>query len=330
MPRAINVFSHLKDLLTQIMCGTYPDPSDPHRVLSLRYPPRGIQERLRRLSSAYLMTTNYDQVLEACLGVQDVRIVGTPKYLFQHTGIVVGTPSVGTAGTRLSAVTIERDETVAQGEGSDDFFEPDIAACAGALVFHPHGIAADTHHQTICIGYEHYMGYVQHLRERLIRGNVDREFADKVVYLLLGLSPSRNTWEELFFTTDLAICGLGLDYEEADLWELLALRAAVLNTSGTLRGLAAAGFVPNQVVFYDTEVEDDPSALVAKGSSAFIDDRYHAGSGYLDERRAVFLDLNVDVRVAHGGVVHHEDGTTTRQYDRCLEAILDELCAKGW
>lgn len=98
----------------------------------------------------------------------------------------------------------------------------------GIDFYHAHGTYDVV--TSICIGYEHYMGYVQHMRSLLVGAKPKDEAADGtlgVARLLAGEEASLiGTWPALFFTSNIAIVGLGLSFSEIDLWWLLAFRAA--------------------------------------------------------------------------------------------------------
>ncbi len=195
-------------------------------------------------------------------------------------------------------------------------------------VYHVHGISAQSRNSTICIGYEHYMGYIQKLRTRLIRDRRRRESVLNIVFLLLRIVPPSSTWEELFFTTNMSIVGLGLAFEETDLWELLVLRSAVLNTSNTLRsfGLPKESCA-NTITYYAVEVPDDPSrdgdktddyvahANRIRGLSApIMDGEYWLPVPENKAKEKALTGLNVEVKVVHA--TSYEAG-----YRTILEAL---------
>lgn len=110
-------------------------------------------------------------------------------------------------------------------------------------VWHIHGSA--NAYQSITLGYEHYSGYLQHMRSYVVTGTKDtykrRSFPpltkrfknDKVEHL---------SWVDMFFTKDVHILGLSLDFNEIDLWWLLTFRQKSMHTK-RLR-------IFNQVYYY--------------------------------------------------------------------------------
>lgn len=178
-------------------------------------------------------------------------------------------------------------------------------------IYHVHGIVSRA--STICIGYEHYMAYIQKLRSRLIRHGRNKETAEQIVFLMLRLVPFSRTWEELFFTTNMSIVGLGLAFEETDLWELLVLRAAVLNTSDALRSIGLPEEVfTNTITYYAVEVPDSPSRDDEKSTdyvtqanrireltSPVIDNKYWLPVPDEKAKERALKGLNVNVQVVH-------------------------------
>ncbi|ELR64463.1 hypothetical protein C942_02487 [Photobacterium marinum] len=91
--------------------------------------------------------------------------------------------------------------------------------------WHIHGSA--NAHLSITLGYEHYSGYLQHMRSYVVSGTKDtykkksflpltKRFKDEVI--------ENHSWIDLFFTKNIHILGLSLDFNETDLWWLLTFR----------------------------------------------------------------------------------------------------------
>ena len=190
--------------------------------------PSALHKQVYRTGVNNIITTNYDYALESASPRWDKLSArkwnSQQKYMFESTGSV---------------------------EGID--------------YYHAHGtydIAA-----SICIGYEHYMGYVQHIRSLLVGTKPKDAIEDKplgVSRLLNGEESSLNgTWPALFFTSDLAIVGLGLFFSEIDLWWLLAFRAAFFS------GHPEYATKRNRIIYFDVK-QDCPRRLgghLSPGSS---------------------------------------------------------------
>lgn len=283
-------FSDLKSSLANIMRGTSKSPG-------MEPIPSVIEQEIVGLPLDCLLTTNYDKNLENCYvhtggSLREESFSPNAKYLMRRTGTVLGT--------------------------------------AGTDFFHVHGIESSNGRDlssSICIGYEHYMGYVHHLRGRLTRGGTSHGGTSLVDYLTLDAIPLSGEWYELFFVGDMAIVGLSMAYEEADLWELLTLRAAARNKL-MMRGVPKEQ-LSSHITFFDIEQGnefaspwidgqyrlrptfpiDNPSELQRHNShnqrsgQSRVLDRYHELTG-----------LDVNVRVVH----------TSEYGDGCL-TIFDYL-----
>jgi hypothetical protein len=97
----------------------------------------------------------------------------------------------------------------------------------GVEMWHIHGEA--DHPSSLCLGYEHYAGYIESMRAfltKLSERNANQTLRSRI------LSPDAilvDSWVNDFFTNDIHILGLGLDYTEIDLWWLLTYRTRMLN-----------------------------------------------------------------------------------------------------
>ena len=124
-------------------------------------------------------------------------------------------------------------------------------AAKGVRFFHAHGIQNLS--SSICIGYEHYMGYVQHIRDILVKSKADESSAEvpRISRILRGEGvDDGEQWPLLLFSTDVAIIGLGLSFSEVDLWWLLTFRAALLSSS------ESGGRVSNNITYFDVIQSD--------------------------------------------------------------------------
>lgn len=95
----------------------------------------------------------------------------------------------------------------------------------GKSFWHIHGDAQRP--SSMALGYEHYAGYLQHMRNYVTDGVTYRNRPLKALTKRLGESGELEylSWVDYFFTHDVHIVGLGLDFVEIHLWWLLTYRA---------------------------------------------------------------------------------------------------------
>ncbi|WP_421895793.1 SIR2 family protein [Marinoscillum sp.] len=93
-------------------------------------------------------------------------------------------------------------------------------------IWHIHG--SETTPKTITLGYEHYSGYLQQMRNYVATGT--KGIYRKADFLPLAKRIKEGnigyeSWIDLFFTNDIYIFGLNLDFVEMHLWWLLTYRS---------------------------------------------------------------------------------------------------------
>ncbi len=91
--------------------------------------------------------------------------------------------------------------------------------------WHIHG-SANTH-LSITLGYEHYSGYLQQMRNYVVSGTKDTYKKKSFLPLTKLFKENKienHSWIDLFFTKDIHVLGLSLDFNETDLWWLLTFR----------------------------------------------------------------------------------------------------------
>lgn len=151
--------------------------------------PNEIHEAILDLDIEHLLTTNYDHSFQKALKHQDHM---------SYTGII--------NETKYSL-----------------FRKYELM---GKSIWHIHGDIKTSN--SVTLGYEHYNGYIQHMRDYIVNGtdNSYRKFNFKPLISRLKTNPNpTDSWVDLFFTRDIFIIGLKLDFHEIDLWWLLTYRA---------------------------------------------------------------------------------------------------------
>jgi len=154
-----------------------------------RITPNKVYELIKSLNLTDIMTTNYDHTIEKSIGDQSNNM--------GDNGIV-----------KQNLYNLFRHTEV-----------------NGCKVWHIHGELNKPN--TILLGYEHYSGQLQQMRNYLVLGTgaaYKKQFPPLIKQLKKG-KVDNNSWLDIFFTKDIHIIGLSLDFIEMDLWWLLTFRA---------------------------------------------------------------------------------------------------------
>src|SRR5690606_31986714 len=103
---------------------------------------------------------------------------------------------------------------------------------------------------SINLGYEHYCGQLQKMRDYVVNGT---NYTSETVYkepLIKRLSQQKKlnlqSWIDLFFTTDILILGLSLDIVEIVIWWVLIYRARN-------KFYRKSNFISNKLLYYTTK-----------------------------------------------------------------------------
>ncbi len=131
-----------------------------------------------------------------------------------------------------------------RGESKKYYFEK-TSVQQGIDFYHLHGMVNSK--QSLCLGYEHYAGIVQKLREKFNTKEKNCASEMRIKKILYGEEERHDTWGERFYTSDIDIIGLNLTESEMDLWWLLMHRAYLYysNYEGVKKHLK------NTIVFHD-------------------------------------------------------------------------------
>lgn len=186
----------------------------------LQSAPAPIHRWFIRLPVNTILTTNYDYTLEAAL---------TPR--FRET--------MRSPNTQESKYSLKRRLDV-----------------EGKHFYHVHGEADRP--TTLCLGYEHYAGYLEKMRNQLNRKSAKDTHI--LAQLIQGSRPPSGQWTELFFTHNIYIVGFGLDQSEMDLWWLLTYRAYLYYANY----LGMKQHITNTIWFYDIYKKNSPHTQLQK------------------------------------------------------------------
>lgn len=96
---------------------------------------------------------------------------------------------------------------------------------------------------SIMLGYDHYCGALSRIN-RYVKGtdSIDGNRIDSMVNRLKNDKMEIRSWIDLFFCSDMHIIGLGIAYEEIDLWWLLNKRKRLQQQH--------AGLIKNHIIYY--------------------------------------------------------------------------------
>jgi hypothetical protein len=114
---------------------------------------------------------------------------------------------------------------------------------------------------SIMLGLDHYCGSVSKL-DAYVKGTYEFQEDSKPIKIKrmtekLKLNEFDNrSWAELFFTTNIHILGLSLDYSETDLWWILTKRARMMHEEKT------SSLVTNKIFFYGRHIKSDKEELL--------------------------------------------------------------------
>jgi hypothetical protein len=148
-----------------------------------------LHEKICELNVEHILTTNYDLCFEKALGLKERDC--------KKTGVI-----------KESMFNLFRKYEV-----------------KSKSIWHIHGAA--NHHNSITLGYEHYSGYLQHMRNYVIAGTQNTYKNQKFSPLVRRLKNHEvnfDSWVDFFFTHNIHIFGFGLDFVETDIWWLLTFR----------------------------------------------------------------------------------------------------------
>jgi len=182
--------------------------------------PVDTHRRLMALKADHFLTTNYDLALEQAVPGVDWRQLRNAA------------PVDETRYSMLRRFVVE-----------------------GRPIWHLHGDCRKPN--TIALGFEHYSGYLQQMRNYMTSGLDYARYKTGALRKRMGSVPADiDSWVDLFFFADLHIVGLGFSFAETHLWWLLTYRARL-----KIRRRVA---VSNRVCFHSRPPEHDDARTNAR------------------------------------------------------------------
>ena len=139
------------------------------------------------------------------------------------------------------------------------FIDKPVECINGVNFYHAHGHAHAI--KSICLGYEHYIKLVTHIRNAL-----DKKSTHDKCGLVNNLKNNTvlNEWYYKFFSDNIYIIGLGLSESEIDLWSLLTRRASLYYRDCD----GAHSAIQNRIVYYDI-IDNSDANNVSKAENKY-------------------------------------------------------------
>ena len=191
------------------------------------------------------------------------------------------------------------------GLGRNKYLFESTSKQKGVEFYHAHGLSGAKN--TLCLGYEHYMGVVQHLRESL-NSKTDGEM--KIKRIICGDEKPKYTWGEKFYTDNIYFVGFQLDECESDIWWLLTHRAYLYYSNI----YEMRWKLKNKIIFYDI-LDMRPSGNEQKEKSRKLNVQRKLN------RYELLRKLNVIVREYE---LKNEDDTYQETYLKIFDDIRKE------
>lgn len=118
-------------------------------------------------------------------------------------------------------------------------------------VFHIHGDIFNK--RSICMGYEHYAGIIEHLRTEIERIEDNKTDCRIIQYLKYNDLFEYYHWAYSFFENDIYIVGFGLDDVELDIWWLITYRAYLMTIESKI---GKERLINNKIYYYDSYLDE--------------------------------------------------------------------------
>ena len=130
---------------------------------------------------------------------------------------------------------------------------------------------------SITLGYEHYGGQLQKIRDYVVSGThyKNKKYQNPLSSKLKSNKVLYESWLDLFFKKDIHIIGLAMDFVEIDLWWLLTYRARFIKTRKTE--------IKNNIYYYipDKYVESSKHKLdLLKAINVHVVTKHEIGHDY--------------------------------------------------
>ncbi|EQC2549893.1 SIR2 family protein [Enterobacter sichuanensis] len=218
--------------------------------------PNEIHQKIIELECNNILTTNYDLAFEYCLD-DNIR----PEDL-KNEGVI-----------KESKYNIFRHHKV-----------------ESKKIWHIHG--AVNNPSSIILGYEHYSGYLQSMRGYTTTGSQysNKSFNEPLTKRLQA-NDIGNSWIDEFFTNDVYILGLSLDFVEIDLWWLLTFRERYKIEKKISLQNEIIYYIPS---YYYNDVASKPKIDLLESVGVIINHEF--GLVFKGKEKEYYLDVIKDIQ----------------------------------
>lgn len=217
--------------------------------------PNEIHQKIIELECNNILTTNYDLAFEYCLD-DNIR----PEDL-KNEGVI-----------KESKYNVFRHHKV-----------------KNKNIWHIHG--ALNNPGSIILGYEHYSGYLQSMRGYTTTGSqYSNNLFNEPLTKRLQRNDVGNSWIDDFFTKDIYILGLNLDFVEIDLWWLLTFRERNRITNKITLQYKVTYYIPNH---YYNDSASKPKIDLLKSVGVIINHGF--GLVFKGKEKEYYLNVINDI-----------------------------------
>ncbi|MEX6157472.1 SIR2 family protein [Providencia manganoxydans] len=156
-------------------------------------------------------------------------------------------------------------------------------------IWHIHGTLNQP--QSIILGYEHYSGYLQNMRSYTATGSqyTDKSFKEPLIKRLKK-DDIGNSWIDDFFTKDVYILGLNLDFVEIDLWWLLTFIERYRLEEKINFQHKLVYYIPR---YYYDDPASKPKIDLLRSVGVIINHKF--GSEFIGKEKEYYLDVINDI-----------------------------------
>ena len=143
---------------------------------------------------------------------------------------------------------------------------------------------------SIMLGFDHYCGALSKI-ESYVKGGYEMPNVGRlpsITYRLKNGIEEPYSWIDLFFISDIHIIGLGLEYEEMDLWWVLNRRRRIKRKED--------GLVTNRVIYYPVDLVTDDKRQLLNGFDVEICDLDNYSSAYMSRYKRQLDNIESNLR----------------------------------